>query len=119
MQTKGQDIPRNIDNFHCHVIRRRESDYLMDFFRRRREGALLVSGKRGVGKSSAIISAVIQTKEVLSHGSDKVVKQADTMELLPVLVNGPNFENLKSTEKDESDDARFLAFKRSVQFKTL
>ena len=36
---------------HCHVLRRRERDLLVDFLFRRHEGAVLLSGKRGFGKT--------------------------------------------------------------------
>jgi hypothetical protein len=54
---KNWDYAPHIDDIgaeHCHIIRKREQEILVDFFYRKREGALLVSGKRGVGKTSAI-----------------------------------------------------------------
>jgi ATP-dependent Clp protease ATP-binding subunit ClpA len=41
------------DNSYCHVIRKKEQEMLVDFLQRKNEGALLLSGKRGVGKTSA------------------------------------------------------------------
>jgi hypothetical protein len=62
-----------------HAIRKKEESLLMDFFFRRTEGALLISGKRGVGKSSAVFSAI-----------NKVM--AKQQKILPIVVNAPGFD---------------------------
>ena len=46
------------------------------------EGALL-TGQRGVGKTSAVFSAVKEAKEL---------NRKDGINVLPVLINAPNFE---------------------------
>jgi hypothetical protein len=125
IKTGSQDDRSDIESFHCHVTRKRESDYLMDFIRRRREGALLVGGKRGVGKTSVIISAILQARKALREKSKKTNKLGKStteeqstvsMELLAVLVNAPNFQNRRSNKnsKDESEDTKLLEFKHSV-----
>jgi hypothetical protein len=110
------------ETLHCHVIRKIERDYLKDFFRRRREGALLVCGRRGVGKTSAIAAAILASQEILKQ-EKKIEKPKDaeesipTMRLLPVLVNAPNFEirKTKINDNDKSEHAvDFLDFKRLV-----
>jgi len=95
---------------HCHVVRVKEMELLMDFFRRRVEGALLVSGKRGVGKTSAICSAIISAYNVLKGQSGAEI------ELFPVLVNAPNFETRTSmlNENDKPEPIDFLKFKRII-----
>ncbi|MEX0596427.1 MAG: hypothetical protein WD512_07985 [Candidatus Paceibacterota bacterium] len=65
-----------------HVARKKQEEQLIDFFVRRTEGSLLVSGKRGVGKSSIIFSTIQKAREKL----DKSKK------LVPVLINAPSFE---------------------------
>src|SRR6185437_7057428 len=64
-----------------HVIRKKEQGLLIDFIQRRSEGSLLVSGKRGVGKSSAIFSAISEIKQKTSNGK-----------VIPVLVAAPHFD---------------------------
>lgn len=65
-----------------HVIRKNEQELLVDFISRRSEGSLLVSGKRGVGKSSSVFSSIQQAKEK--------IKEREI--LIPVLVIAPHFE---------------------------
>lgn len=92
----------------CHVIRVKEKELLMDFFRRRSEGALLVSGERGVGKTSAITSAIITAHRILKQQKD------DNKELVPVLINAPNFEIRKINRSYKSEYINFLDFKRLI-----
>src|SRR5262249_35110635 len=65
-------------------IPRDEKTLLVDFLHRRSEGALLISGKRCVGKSSFVFSAIHEAVDKL-NAEDKITA-------LPVLVNAPNFE---------------------------
>ena len=119
---ENNDNNKANQDLHCHVIRKIERDYLMDFFRRRREGALLVCGRRGVGKTSAIAAAILASRMILGQSSkkkDQSDAQADLdgMALLPILINAPNFEIHKSQtgEKQEPKNADpFLEFKRLV-----
>jgi len=66
-----------------HIVRKSEQKLLLDFLARRKEGALLVSGRRGVGKSSVIFSAI-----------NKINKEnlAGSVRLVSVLVNAPSFD---------------------------
>ena len=64
-----------------HVIRVNERKLLVDFMFRRVEGSLLISGKRGVGKTSAVFSAV-----------NAIVKKSTDKKIVPVLVIAPTFE---------------------------
>ncbi len=81
------------------LIPRAEKSLLVDFLERRAEGALLMSGKRGVGKTSAIFDAI---HEVITS-----LKSKKTY-VLPVLVNAPNFEIWKGklTSGDNSEAKR-------------
>jgi hypothetical protein len=54
---------------------------------------LLISGKRGVGKTSTLFSAVGEAIKILEKDKEKVV--------LPILINAPNFEMGKSKENVE------------------
>ncbi len=65
-----------------HVPRTKERELLIDFITRRSEGSLLVSGKRGVGKSSIIFSAIQESME----------KTKNDETIIPVLVIAPSFE---------------------------
>jgi hypothetical protein len=69
-----------------HVVKK---SLFVDFLCRRIEGALLVSGKRGVDKTSLVFSAV--------HKASKQLAQ-DNIAALPVLVNAPNFEIRKGID---------------------
>jgi tetratricopeptide (TPR) repeat protein/Cdc6-like AAA superfamily ATPase len=66
---------------HLHVARE-ESESLLDFITRKNEGSLLLSGHRGRGKTSLVLSTINR------------VGKTDEIELLPVLVNAPDFEFL-------------------------
>lgn len=91
------------DNSHCHVIRKKEQEMLVDFLQRKNEGALLLSGKRGVGKTSAIFSAIQEAKRLLKKNDG----------ILNILVNAPNFEINKSYH-EKTDQIDLLEFKRLV-----
>jgi len=80
------------DHVHCHITRKKEQNVIIDFLWRKEEGALLISGKRGVGKTSTVFSAVGEAIKIL--GKDKV---------LPILINAPNFEIGKSKEDAEKN----------------
>jgi len=116
--TLQEIINNNNITLHCHVIRKIERDYLKDFFRRRREGALLVCGSRGVGKTSAIAAAILASQEILMQ--EKIEEQKGTqkstpvMKLLPVLVNAPNFEIRKSEINDQDKSEHSLAGPRNL-----
>jgi hypothetical protein len=77
-------IFENLDNFH---VNRDDSDFISDFIYRRKEGALLISGNRGVGKTSIIISTINRLRNQL-----KTENESEKIELLPVLINAANFE---------------------------
>lgn len=91
------------DNSYCHVIRKKEQEMLVDFLQRKNEGALLLSGKRGVGKTSAIFSAIQEAKRLLKKNDG----------ILNILVNAPNFEINKSYH-EKTDQIDLLEFKRLV-----
>lgn len=61
----GEHIESRREHPHCHVIRVKEMELLMDFLTRRSEGALLISGKRGVGKTSVMSLAISDAYEKL------------------------------------------------------
>jgi tetratricopeptide (TPR) repeat protein/DNA polymerase III delta prime subunit len=111
----------------CHIPRS-EIGLLRDFLYRRTEGALLISGKRGVGKTSTIYRAVndafdssndekegvgktstildaMPTTKTIHNASNISNDDKITKEPLPVLVNAPNFEirKGKTLEPNESD----------------
>jgi tetratricopeptide (TPR) repeat protein/phosphatidylserine/phosphatidylglycerophosphate/cardiolipin synthase-like enzyme len=74
---------------------------------RREEGALLLSGKRGVGKSSFVFST-------LHEAIDKLYEEKGII-ALPVLVNAPNFEIRRVNEKGEKiKEIDLLEFKRII-----
>jgi tetratricopeptide (TPR) repeat protein len=117
-----------------HITRKKESRLLVDFLSRNEEGALLLCGKRGVGKTSAIFSAIHIAKQRVERQGKTEGKTKTT--ILPVLVNAPNFESRKESreeddknrqlnitkflhqapieQKQRSDDFDFLQFKRVV-----
>jgi Cdc6-like AAA superfamily ATPase len=68
-----------------HAIRARELDLLVDFLYRRAEGALLISGKRGVGKTSTVFSAINKALE-------NQINSNTERKILAVLVNAPSFD---------------------------
>jgi hypothetical protein len=70
---------------------------LVDFLRRKKEGALLICGKRGVGKTSVIFSAIQEAKR-LENGAESAMK------ILPVLVNAPGFGFAINKEKKENGE---------------
>lgn len=72
-------------------IPRDERTLLVDFLHRREEGALLISGKRGVGKSSFVFSAIHEAIDKLNAEKGIIA--------LPVLVNAPSFEIRRVNEK--------------------
>lgn len=77
-----------------HVVRTNEQKLLVDFMRRRSEGSLLVSGKRGVGKSSAIFSAI--QKAIIDEKKEAII---------PVLVIAPNFDVYADRKQLSSEEA--------------
>lgn len=83
---------------HCHVIRATEQKFIVDFLSRRIEGALLISGMRGVGKTSMIFSAI----------QDAMAKSSDS-KMIVSLVNAPYFEMGQSDKTNSGSD-----FKREV-----
>lgn len=89
-----------------HVTRTKERELLIDFITRRSEGSLLISGKRGVGKSSVIFSAVQDSKEK--------TKKNET--IIPVLVIAPSFEIHDGNQQIQSTE--FPNFKKLI-FQTL
>jgi hypothetical protein len=105
--TSQQDANNNHkQSSHCHVTRKIERDYLMDFFRRRREGALLVSGRRGVGKTSTIVAAILASQEILKKEIASKKKNDDIKLLLPILINAPNFEIRKLEKSKNNGEAK-------------
>jgi len=76
-----------------HVVRTKEQKLLVDFIRRRFEGSLLVSGKRGVGKSSAIFSAM-----------QKAIEVKKDEKIIPVLVIAPNFDIYEDHKQLNSEE---------------
>ncbi len=86
-----------------HIIRKREQKLLLDFLARRKEGALLMSGRRGVGKSSVIFSTI-----------NKINKEnlAGSLRLIPVLVNAPSFDIAGADEKIPPE--KYASFKKIV-----
>src|SRR4051812_40302113 len=80
---------------HHHVIREEELNLLQDFLYRRNEGVLLLSGKRGVGKSSIVFTTIHKTRQ-------KCKKEG--INLLPILINAPSFEIYESKQKDKENE---------------
>ena len=65
---KDWDLQPHLDRKQGHhVVREKQEKQLVDFFARRKEGSLLISGKRGVGKSSIIFATIQKAKEQLSE----------------------------------------------------
>lgn len=64
-------------------IKRFDRSTILDFIERRTEGALLIAGKRGVGKTSILTSAINEASRYL---------ESIQVTLLPVFVNAANFE---------------------------
>lgn len=95
-----------------HVLRENESNVLVDFVSRKTEGALLLSGRRGTGKTSAVLTA-------LRIASNK--KRQDGRKILPVLINAPSMEISNRTDaKNQTlqekviDDAALLEMKKQI-----
>jgi len=84
-----------------HVTRVRENFLLVDFLSRRTEGALLLSGKRGVGKTSAIFAAINNSMQKLDPKS-RETEIDRRIRLIPVVVNAPSFD-IRGARLTESD----------------
>ena len=56
-----------------HVTRKIERELLIDFIRRKNEGALLICGKRGVGKTSVVFSAIQEAKRLEEEETSKQI----------------------------------------------
>ena len=89
------------NNFH---INRIDSASLSDFIYRRKEGALLISGKRGVGKTSIIASTINSLRERLESN-----KESKKTNLLPVLINAANFEILETSRENVENNENLHA----------
>lgn len=61
-----------------HITRKRENQLLVDFLIRKEEGALLICGKRGIGKTSAVFSAIHSAKNLFEI--DPVLKKIELLE---------------------------------------
>lgn len=79
-----------------YVRRAKESGHVTDFIRRQSKGALLLGGKRGVGKTSLIIDAI-----------NEVSSSEQGVNLIPILIDA-SFMNISSliNEKKEVDNVK-------------
>ena len=75
-----------------HTTRKREHSVLVDFLTRRNEGALLVCGHRGVGKTSSVIAAINEASK-------------DRDELIPILIKATSIYS-----KPESSEQPLLRY---------
>jgi tetratricopeptide (TPR) repeat protein len=92
-----------------HAIREEERDLLIDFLYRRNEGVLLLSGNRGVGKSSIVFTTI--------HETIKKCK-AERIKLLPILINAPTFEIYESKQKDNDKEQKNRGSSENKDYKT-
>ena len=76
-----------------HIARSKEHRILVDFLKRRDEGAMLLCGHRGTGKTSSVISAILDAKE-----HDKL--------LIPILIKSTtlNFKHGNPNNSDQSNN---------------
>lgn len=86
-----------------HIVRKSEQKLLLDFLARKKEGALLLSGRRGVGKSSVIFSVINKINNENLVGS---------VRLVPVLVNAPSFDIAAADGKISPE--KYDSFKKIV-----
>jgi Cdc6-like AAA superfamily ATPase len=84
-----------------HVTRIREHNQLKDFVFRRKDGAILVSGRRGVGKTSTVTYAV-----------QSVDTDIDCRKLLRIFVNAANFEVKESVGENKPTLQTLYDYKR-------
>ncbi len=107
---------------YCHVTRIKEQELITDFLIRKSEGALLISGRRGVGKTSSVFAAIQEANKFLENkNKEKENKEKENkktqMEIFAILVNAPNFEVRKIRQEQKnniSEQIDFLEFKRIV-----
>ena len=76
-----------------HITRSKEHRILVDFLKRRDEGAMLLCGHRGTGKTSSVISAILDAKE------------CDEL-LIPILIKSTasNFKHGNPNNSDQSNN---------------
>ena len=89
-----------------HVIRQNEQKILQEFMIRRKEGALLILGQRGIGKTSAIITAINESLKfdksiipiILKAPTITITKDDDGKIILINLIRSL-YHNTKNIEK--------------------
>ena len=73
-----------------HVIRQNEQKILQEFMIRRKEGSLLILGQRGIGKTSAIITAINESKKSVRS-------------IMPIIIKAPTI-----TIPNDDDDGKII-----------
>jgi hypothetical protein len=105
-QTWDNQVLAFDDRNESHVIRK-DMDFILDFLRRRAEGSLLISGRRGVGKTNLIFSAIYTAKSEL---------RSSNITMIPVIVNATDFKyDEDQTPQDEDPiESTEPKFKRNI-----
>ena len=88
-----------------HVTRTQESTKLIDFIQRSNEGALLLCGERGAGKTSLLYSCINHINK--------------PQEIIPVLLNAASINKIiESSDRKNSTKITVQQFIRSLYSKT-
>jgi hypothetical protein len=97
----------NMKNYNAYVQNTRACQLLIDLFCRGTKGAFLLSGRRGVGKTTQVVYAI-------RHAADKLVMD-EGIEVLPVRVDASNFEIFyRNSEEGKNAEPDLSKIKYSI-----
>lgn len=83
-----------------HVTRTQESTKLIDFIQRSNEGALLLCGERGSGKTSLLYSCI---------------SRVDPQKIIPVLLNAASIEKIIESSKSEKSNSTKIIVQQFIR----
>ena len=92
-----------------HVIRQNEQKILKEFMIRRKEGSLLILGQRGIGKTSAIITAINESKKydqsiipIIIKAPTITISNKDDGKIILINLIRSLYENIKNKKLDDN-----------------
>ena len=92
-----------------HVIRQNEQKILKEFMIRRKEGSLLILGQRGIGKTSAIITAINESKKydqsiipIIIKAPTITISNEDDGKIILINLIRSLYENIKNKKLDDN-----------------
>jgi KAP family P-loop domain len=91
-------VPRFDIDIGSFIERKAVQDSIVDFLHRRMEGTLLISGRRGIGKTSTIFLAIRQLNKIL---------KVERVSLLPVLVDACSFIGYHPIDEESKSNLDF------------